>query len=157
MKILIINPNSDLEMTKDIQKTADAFVDSDVEVVCKHTAGAPKFIETYEKANQIEVSAQTKKYREELLQLEKELQNAIDKEDASSYKEITNKIRIIAGNMNLSNVYFGGFKSIIYPSDNFDDYKAHVFDVVEGTYKNGSIEYAIDSVGIITEIKIREG
>ncbi|MCG3226071.1 MAG: Asp/Glu/hydantoin racemase, partial [Candidatus Heimdallarchaeota archaeon] len=32
MKILIINPNSDLEMTKDIQKTADAFVDSDVEV-----------------------------------------------------------------------------------------------------------------------------
>ena len=48
MKILIINPNSDLEMTKDIQKTADTFVDSDVEVVCKHTAGAPKFIETYE-------------------------------------------------------------------------------------------------------------
>ena len=59
--------------------------------------------------------------------------------------------------MNLSNVYFGGFKSIIDPSDNFEDYKAHIFDVVEGTYKNGSIEYAIDSVGIITEIKIREG
>jgi coenzyme F420-reducing hydrogenase gamma subunit len=116
-----------------------------------------KFIETYEKANKIEVSEQTKKYREDLLQLEKDLQIAIDKEDVSSYKEITNKIRIIAGNMNLSNVYFGGFKSIIDPSDNFDDYKAHVFDVVEGTYKNGSIEYAIDSVGIITEIKIREG
>lgn len=116
-----------------------------------------KFIETYEKANEIEVSAQTKKYREELLQLEKELQNAIDNEDASSYKEITDKIRSIAGNMNLSNVFFGGFKSIIDPNDDFNDYKTHVFDVVEGTYKNGSVEYTIDSDGIITEIKIQEG
>jgi len=116
-----------------------------------------KFIETYEEANDIEVSAQAKKYREELLQLEKELQNAIDKEDTSAYKEITDKIRIIAGNMNLSNVFFGGFKSIIDPNDDFNEYKTHVFDVVEGTYKNGSLEYAIDSDGIITEIKIKEG
>ncbi len=48
MKILIINPNSDLEMTEAIQKTAEAFVKSKVKVVCKHTEGAPKFIETYE-------------------------------------------------------------------------------------------------------------
>jgi len=116
-----------------------------------------KFIEPYEKANQIEVSAQTKKYREELLSLEKDLQNAIDKEDASSYKEITDKIRSIAGNMNLSNIFFGGFKSIIDPNDDFNEYKTHVFEVVEGTYKNGSVEYAIDSDGIITEIKIKEG
>ncbi len=116
-----------------------------------------KFIEPYEKANQIEVSAQTKKYREELLSLEKDLQNAIDKEDASKYKEITDKIRFIAGNMNLSNVFFGGFKSIIDPNDDFNEYKTHVFDVVEGTYKNGSVEYAIDSDGIIIEIKIEEG
>ena len=116
-----------------------------------------KFIETYEEANDIEVSAQAKKYREELLQLEKELQNAIDAEEASAYKEITDKIRIIAGNMNLSNVFFGGFKSIIDPKDDFNEYKTHVFDVVEGTYKNGSLEYAIDSDGIITEIKIEEG
>jgi len=116
-----------------------------------------KFIEPYENANQIEVSAQAKKYREELLQLETELQGAIDKENASAYKEITDKIRFIAGNMNLSNVFFGGFKSIIDPNDDFNEYKTHVFDVVEGTYKNGSIEYAIDSDGIITEIKIKEG
>ncbi|GAF90850.1 unnamed protein product, partial [marine sediment metagenome] len=116
-----------------------------------------KFIEPYEKANQIEVSAQTKKYREELLSLEKDLQNAIDKEDASAYKEITDKIRSIAGNMNLSNIFFGGFKSIIDPNDDFNQYKTHVFEVVEGTYKNGSVEYAIDSDGIITEIKIKEG
>jgi len=116
-----------------------------------------KFIETYEKANQIEVSAQTKKYREELLQLEKELQTAIASEDESKYKEITDKIRFIAGNMNLSNVFFGGFKSIIDTNDDFNEYKTHIFDVVEGTYKNGSVEYTIDSDGIITEIKIEEG
>jgi len=115
-----------------------------------------KFIETYEEANQIEVSEQTKKYRNELLQLEKDLQDAIIKEDASKYKEITNKIRFIAGNMNLSNVFFGGFKSIIDPNDDFNNYKTHVFDVVEGTYKNGSIEYTINPDGIIKEIKINE-
>ena len=48
MKIMIINPNSDLEMTKAIQETANGFVDNDIEVVCKPTQGAPKFIETYE-------------------------------------------------------------------------------------------------------------
>jgi coenzyme F420-reducing hydrogenase gamma subunit len=116
-----------------------------------------KFIETYEKANQIELSAQTKKYREELLSLETELQSAIDSEDASKYKEITDKIRAIAGNMNLSNVFFGGFKSQINESDDFDDYKTHIFEVVEGNYKNGSVEYSIDSEGIIKEIKITEG
>ena len=116
-----------------------------------------KFIESYEKANQIEVSEQTKKYRMELLKLEKDLQNAISSEDASKYKEITDKIRYIAGNMNLSKIFFGGFKSIIDPNDDFDNYKSQIFDVVEGTYKNGSIEYTIDPNGIITEIKIKEG
>lgn len=48
MKILIINPNSDLEMTQAIQETAVAFVGTGVEIVCVPTSGAPKFIETYE-------------------------------------------------------------------------------------------------------------
>lgn len=116
-----------------------------------------KFIETYEKANQIEVSAQTKKYREELLSLENELLTAIDNEDESKYKEITDKIRFIAGNMNLSNVFFGGFKSKINDDENFDEYKTHIFEVVEGTYKNGSVEYNLDSEGVIRDIKIAEG
>lgn len=116
-----------------------------------------KFIETYEKANQIEVSAQTKKYRKNLLDLEKELQDAINKKYATQYKEITDRIRAIAGNMNLSNVFFGGFKSKINDDENFDEYKTHIFEVVEGTYKNGSVEYNIDSEGIIRDIKIAEG
>ena len=116
-----------------------------------------KFIKSYEEANQIEVSEQTKEYRKELLLLEKDLQNAIDNEDSAHYKEITDKIRFVAGNMNLSNVFFGGFKSIIDTNDDFNEYKAQIFDVVEGTYKNGAIEYAINPDGIITEIKINEG
>jgi coenzyme F420-reducing hydrogenase gamma subunit len=116
-----------------------------------------KFIESYEKANKIEVSKQVKKFRSELLILEDELQNAINKEDSAKYKEVTEKIRKIAGNMNLSNVFFAGFKNKIKDNDNFDDYKTHIFEIVEGTYKNGSIEYKIDSDGILTEIKIKEG
>ncbi len=116
-----------------------------------------KFIESYEKANEIKVSEQVKKFRGELLKLEGELQNAIEKEDSTKYKEVTEKIRKIAGNMNLSNLYFGGFKTKINDNDNFDDYKTQIFEVVEGTYKNGSVEYKIDSDGILTEIKIKEG
>ncbi|MHA1884853.1 MAG: NADH-quinone oxidoreductase subunit B family protein [Promethearchaeota archaeon] len=116
-----------------------------------------KIIDTYEQANGIEISEQTKKYRTELLELEKQLQNAIKNEDSEQYKQVTNKIRKIGGNMNLSNVFYGGFKSQIDEKDNFDDYKIRIFDVVEGTYKNGSVEYSIDPEGIVKEIKIREG
>jgi len=52
MKILIINPNSDPNMTKEIQKTANNFNNRNTEVVCLSTPGAPKFIETYEDQNQ---------------------------------------------------------------------------------------------------------
>ena len=48
MRILIINPNSDLEMTEAIQRTADNFIYEKFEAICKPTSGAPKFIETYE-------------------------------------------------------------------------------------------------------------
>ncbi len=48
MKILIINPNSDPEMTAVIQKSAENFANGEFEVVCKPTPGAPIFIETYE-------------------------------------------------------------------------------------------------------------
>ncbi|MHA1375076.1 MAG: hypothetical protein ACTSR7_12360 [Promethearchaeota archaeon] len=116
-----------------------------------------KFIESYEKANEIKVSEQVKKFRSELLKLEDDLQNAIEEEDATKYKEVTEKIRKIAGNMNLSNLYFSGFKTKINNNDNFDDYKTHIFEIVEGTYKNGSVEYKIDPDGILTEIKIKEG
>jgi len=115
-----------------------------------------KIIETYEETNNIEVSVQTIKYREELLKLESQLQEAIKSKDSEQYKKITDDIRKIGGNLNLSNVYYGGFRSKIDDKDNFEDYKTKVFDVVEGTYKNGSLEFKIDPVGIVKEIKIME-
>lgn len=48
MNILVINPNSDPEMTAAIQRTAENFACGDFEVVCLSTPGAPRFIETYE-------------------------------------------------------------------------------------------------------------
>jgi allantoin racemase len=48
MKILVVNPNSDPEMTAAIQRTAEDFAGSHFEVVCLPTPGAPHFIETYE-------------------------------------------------------------------------------------------------------------
>jgi allantoin racemase len=48
MRILIINPNSDPEMTAVIQRSAEAFAAGEFEVVCEPTPGAPTFIETYQ-------------------------------------------------------------------------------------------------------------
>ena len=116
-----------------------------------------KIIETYEEVNKIEVSEKTKNYRSQLLKLEDKLQKAIQSKDPEEYKKITEEIRKIAGNMNLSNLTYGGFRSQIDDNDDFEEYKAHVFEVVEGTYKNGSVEFTIDPVGIVKQIKIKEG
>jgi len=113
-------------------------------------------IEAYEKGANIEVSDKTKKYRENLRNFEKELKDAIDSQDPDKYKEITDKIRQIAGNMNLSNVSLGGFKTAIGEGDDFDDYSSKIFEIVEGDYKNGSFEFSLDSKGIIKDIKIKE-
>lgn len=48
MKILIINPNCDPEMTEAIQKSAERYASGEFEVICKSAPGGPIFIETYE-------------------------------------------------------------------------------------------------------------
>ena len=114
-------------------------------------------IEAYEKGTGIETSEQTAKIRRNLRDLEQELRIAVEAQDSDKYEEITGKIRKNAGNMNLSNVFFGGFKTPIEGSNNFEDYKSQIFEVVKGSYKNGLIEFKLDPKGIITEIKIKEG
>jgi len=113
-------------------------------------------IESYEEGTGIEISKKTKEYRKELRALEKEMLIAIEEKNPEKYEKATEKIRKIAGNMNLSNVYYGGFKTRIGEDDDFDDYKAHIFDIVEGNYKDGIVEFEIDSNGIVKEIKIKE-
>ena len=48
MKIMIINPNSDLKVTKLIQDTARKYANGEFEVTCKSTPGANNFISSYE-------------------------------------------------------------------------------------------------------------
>jgi allantoin racemase len=48
VKILIINPNSDPDMTRRMEEAARAFAGGRFEVVCLATPGAPRFIDTYE-------------------------------------------------------------------------------------------------------------
>jgi len=48
MQIVIINPNSDEAMTKDIDKAARSYAEGRFEVMTLPAAGAPKFIDTFE-------------------------------------------------------------------------------------------------------------
>ena len=48
MKLLIINPNSDKQMSQAILSTARQFSDGDFDVDCQPTPGAPLFIDTYQ-------------------------------------------------------------------------------------------------------------
>ncbi len=48
MRVLIINPNSDEKMTEAIRQSAEAYAGGELEVVCRPTPGAPRFIETYQ-------------------------------------------------------------------------------------------------------------
>lgn len=68
MKILIINPNSSLDMTDVIQKSAENFANGEYEVITLPTEGAPKFIDTYQDQSlaapgMLEI---VKKYRDEV-------------------------------------------------------------------------------------------
>lgn len=47
MKILIINPNSDADMTAAIQQSAEVFASGSIEVETVSTPGAPRFIESH--------------------------------------------------------------------------------------------------------------
>ncbi len=47
MKILLINPNSDPDMTRDIENAARVYAQGTFETVCQATPGSPRFIETY--------------------------------------------------------------------------------------------------------------
>jgi allantoin racemase len=69
MRILIINPNSDSEMTGTIHESAQVFADGEFEVITESATGAPPFIETYQ--DQIQAASG-------MLQLVRENQDRVD-------------------------------------------------------------------------------
>lgn len=115
MKILIINPNSSLEMTAAIQKAAMDFANNEYEVVCKPTPGAPPFIGKYEDHVRIGV---------DMINLVRENENDYDAfiiachsdPNIDAIKEITNKpvVGIGEASMKLASMIGHSF-SVIAP------------------------------------------
>jgi coenzyme F420-reducing hydrogenase gamma subunit len=114
-------------------------------------------IEAYEQGTAIETSGVAKSYRKQLRVLENELQLAIKSSDATKYGSTTEPIRRIAGNMNLSRVFFGGFKTAI-PGEqaSFDEYKAKIIEFKGGNYQAGGVSYNLDAAGVVTAFTWRK-
>ncbi len=113
-------------------------------------------VEALEKGLKLEISNFVTDLRSQLRELEKKLINATQNNHSDEYKEVVTNIRSIAGNMNLSNIFFGGFKVPIKSSEEFDNYKYQVFEVQEGTFTSGSVSYQLDSNGLVTEFSWEE-
>ena len=111
-------------------------------------------IEALEKGLTMEISDKTKELRQKLRSFEADLGKAITSQDGAAYEKSCESIRSLGGNMNLSNVFFGGFKSPIESEGDFDSYKYQVFEVQAGTYQSGMIQYTMNEKGIITEFKM---
>ncbi|QEE15324.1 hypothetical protein DSAG12_01149 [Promethearchaeum syntrophicum] len=115
-------------------------------------------IQAYENGlgDDLPVSKKTTELRNSLLSLEKDLNSALKESNIEQYETITNQIRKLAGNMNLSNLFFGGFKVPIEGSDDFEEYKKIIFENIEGDYQNGQVKYSLDNQGLVTKFEILE-
>jgi len=113
-------------------------------------------IEAYEEGSKIKVSDEVLKLRKKIRNLEKKYQDVVKKQDPKGYTEITDQIRVIAGNMNLSNVYFGGFKTPIKGFDDFETYKSRKIDFHSGTFKKGCVKFSTSDLGVITSWEVEE-
>jgi Ni,Fe-hydrogenase III small subunit len=114
-------------------------------------------IEAYEQGTGIEVSELVRTYRKQLRDFESQLQAATKASDSTKYGNITDQIRKVAGNMNLSRLFFGGFKAMI-PGEQaaFDEYKAKTIEFKDGTYQAGEVTYSLDAAGLVTAFTWRK-
>lgn len=113
-------------------------------------------VEAYENGAGLPVSDKTKLLRKQLHEAEKAMQAAVTNGDKDAYKDATASIRKIAGNMNLSNVFFGGFKVPIQGHGDVDAYKSRVFEVKAGKYASGSVSYEVNPDGMVTAFTRKE-
>lgn len=108
-------------------------------------------IEAYENGTGIAVSPATTDLRARLRSLEQDIRIAIETTDPAKYKAATDAVRAIAGNMNLSNVFFGGFKVM---NEIVTGGKARPFEIRAGTYRHGRVSYDIDDDGMVTRFAV---
>jgi hypothetical protein len=113
-------------------------------------------INAYEKGTGITASDLTQQLRNALQNAENSLNEAVKNQDIQEYHNNEQEIRKIAGNMNLSNLFYGGFKTQIEGQEDFDSYKSSIFDVVAGEYKGDFVSYAIDDKGKVSAFQIEK-
>ena len=105
-------------------------------------------LSAYENGANITPSADTVELRKQLLAIEPEYISASNDKKVAEYQIAVDKIRKIAGNMNLSNLYFGGFKVALGKED-FEKLAAKPIEIKAGDYSSGKISYTISDNGVI--------
>lgn len=110
----------------------------------------------YEDATGITPSEQTLELRQILRETQLAWRDVFDSPNFKEYFEIVNKLKKIAGNEVLSNVFLGGFNTPIESTEHpFDSYKATIFreKEVEASRKDEccKVEFKTDAKGIIRE------
>ncbi len=111
-------------------------------------------IQAYETGVGIKTSETTKKLRSELLEAENRLRDSLKGQKIQEYRNAESEIRKIAGNMNLSKVFFGGFKSAVDGYENFEEYKYCLFENVAGQYSGKYVKYSINETGQVIAFEI---
>ncbi len=117
---------------------------------------ALNLVEGYEKAIGQEPSDQVQELRQSLREAQKNWINAFESPGNGIYAEVSETLHNIAGNEVLSNVFFGGFRTVIANSKHpFDSYNATGFEPseVEASYEDefSKIRCSTDAKGIIRE------
>lgn len=101
----------------------------------------------------IVASEATKELRTKLRTLQDSLKNAVKDNNAAEYKTITMEIRRLAGNMNLSRLGFGGFRTPIPDQEDFSEYQSAIFQPLAGDYSYGQVKYSLDAMGKVLKFE----
>jgi coenzyme F420-reducing hydrogenase gamma subunit len=111
-------------------------------------------IEAFEEGTGLTISEKVKILREDLRKSGVEYRKAIEAKDPEGYENSCNEIRKIAGNMNLSRLYYGGFRTQIPDEPEFEAYKAQIIKFTEGKFQKGTLAYTINDKGVIIAFSI---
>ena len=111
-------------------------------------------VDAYEQGSTLEVNETTRKLRKKLRRLETDYNNAVEQCNYKNYIKITDEIRKLAGNMNLSNVFFGGFKTPIKGIGDFQEYRTTVFQPQSGQYTGRLVSYTLNEKGVVSNFQM---
>ncbi|MHA1745283.1 MAG: hypothetical protein ACTSWW_04750 [Promethearchaeota archaeon] len=108
-------------------------------------------LEAYEQGVDLPISDNLKKIRQILRNLETEYQSLCEAEESKKYRKVTQNIRDLAGNMNLSNLFYGGIKTPLSQYPDFEDLRSHPIMIKAGDFSSGNVKFTTNDKGIITK------